>query len=41
MNNTELIQAAYWAGFEPSADELTEEQLFNEAEQYLFCLAFE
>lgn len=31
----EVIEAAYWAGFEPSNENLTAEQLFAEAQEYL------
>ena len=30
-----IIEAAYMAGFEPSSDNLTTEELFNEAQAYL------
>lgn len=31
----EIIEGAYLAGFEPSNEELTAEQLFAEAQEYL------
>lgn len=30
-----IIEAAFWAGFEPSADDLTEVALYEEAKSYL------
>lgn len=30
-----IIEAAYLSGFEPSADDLTEERLLEEAENFL------
>lgn len=38
MNKQETIEAAYLAGFEPSTDNLSEQELFSEAMQYLLCL---
>lgn len=32
---TQIIEAAYLSGFEPSSDDLTTEALFAEAEAYL------
>ena len=34
----QVIEAAYLAGFEPSADDLTVEALFQEANEYLHSL---
>lgn len=34
----QIIEAAYLAGFEPSADDLTAEALFQEANEYLLSL---
>lgn len=31
-----IIQGAFYAGFEPSSDDLSDAQLFIEAENYLF-----
>jgi len=31
----EVIEAAYWAGFEPSSDSLTLNALFTEAQNFL------
>lgn len=31
-----VIEGAYWAGFEPSSDNLTAEALLAEARQFLF-----
>lgn len=31
-----IIEGAYLQGFEPSADNLTEERIFKEAEQYIY-----
>lgn len=36
-----IIQGAFYAGFEPSSDDLTDEALFSEAEQYLFNIKFQ
>ena len=36
-----IIQGAFYAGFEPSSDDLTDEALFREAEQYLFNIQFQ
>lgn len=30
-----IIEAAFWAGFEPSSDDLTEAALYEEAKAYL------
>lgn len=38
---TQFIEAAYLAGFEPISDDLTDEALFSEAEQYLFNIKFQ
>lgn len=38
---TAIIEGAYLAGFEPSTDDLTGEQLFEEAENYLFNIQFQ
>lgn len=35
----QIIEAAYMAGFEPSSDNLTAEELFNEAQAYLIDLS--
>lgn len=32
----QIIEGAYWAGFEPSSDSLTAEALLAEARQFLF-----
>lgn len=32
---TSIIEAAFWAGFEPSSEDLTFEALYAEAEEYL------
>ena len=37
MNKQETIEAAYLAGFEPSADNLTEHEIFAEAQAHLLC----
>lgn len=34
-NMISIIEAAFWAGFEPSSDDLTLEALYAEAEEYL------
>lgn len=34
-NMNSIIEAAFWAGFEPSSDDLTFEALYAEAEEYL------
>lgn len=34
-NMTSIIEAAFWAGFEPSSEDLTFEALYAEAEEYL------
>lgn len=34
-NMTDIIEAAYLTGFEPSADDLTETALYEEAVQFL------
>lgn len=31
----DIIEAAFWAGFEPSSDDLTEAALYEEAIQFL------
>lgn len=36
-----IIQGAFCVGFEPSSDDLTDEALFSEAEQYLFNIKFQ
>ena len=36
-----IIQGAFYAGFEPSSDDLTDESLFREAELYLFNIQFQ
>lgn len=36
---TKIIEAAYMAGFEPSSDNLTAEELYNEALAYLTNLS--
>ena len=36
MGAMEIIENAYLAGFEPSNENLTTEQLFAEAQEYLF-----
>ena len=36
-----IIQGAFYAGFEPSSDDLLDTQLFLEAEQYLFDIQFQ
>lgn len=36
-----IIQGAFYAGFEPSSDDLSDEALFSEAEQYLFNIQFQ
>lgn len=35
MIDEKIIQGAFLAGFEPSEDNLTAEQLFTEAEEFL------
>lgn len=32
----QIIEGAYLSGFSPSGDNLTDEQLFAEAQEYLF-----
>lgn len=34
-NMNSIIEAAFWAGFEPSSDDLTEAALYEEAKEYL------
>lgn len=34
----QIIEAAYLAGFEPSADDLTAEALYQEANEFLLSL---
>ena len=34
-NMNSIIEAAFWAGFEPSSDDLTETALYEEAKAYL------
>ena len=36
-----IIHGAFYAGFEPSSDDLTDEALFSEAEQYLCNIQFQ
>ena len=36
-----IIQGAFYAGFEPSSDDLSDAQLFIEAEQFLFDIQFQ
>lgn len=36
MAQTELIQAAYLMGFEPSSDDLTGAALYNEAVDFIY-----
>lgn len=36
MRTKEIIEGAYLAGFESSYEDLTTEQLFAEAQEYLF-----
>ena len=36
-----VIQGAFYAGFEPSSDDLSDAQLFIEAEQFLFDIQFQ
>lgn len=36
---TQTIEAAYMAGFEPSSDNLTAQELYNEALSYLTDLS--
>ena len=36
-----IIQGAFYAGFEPSSDDLSDAQLFIEAENYLFNIQFQ
>ncbi len=40
INSYNVIEAAYLSGFEPSADDLTEAALFEEAQAYLMKLNF-
>lgn len=35
----QIIEAAYMAGFEPSSEDLTAEELFNEAHSFLTNLS--
>jgi len=41
MTMEAIIEGAYLAGFEPSADGLTTEALFVEAEDYLIRISFQ
>lgn len=34
-NMNSIIEAAFWAGFEPSSEDLTETALYEEAKAYL------
>ena len=36
-----IIQGAFYAGFEPSSDDLADAQLFIEAEEFLFNIQFQ
>lgn len=36
-----IIQGAFYAGFEPSSDDLSDAQLFIEAEEFLFNIQFQ
>ena len=36
MIDNELIEAAYLSGFEPSSDSLTPDELFEEAQGFLY-----
>ena len=36
-----IIQGAFYAGFEPSSDDLSDALLFIEAEQFLFDIQFQ
>lgn len=36
MNTEEIIQAAVFMGYEPSAEDLNSEDLLTEAEAYIF-----
>lgn len=36
-----IIQGAFYAGFEPSSDDLSDAQLFIEAEHFLFDIQFQ
>lgn len=36
-----IIQGAFYAGFESSSDDLSDAQLFIEAEDYLFNIQFQ
>ena len=36
-----IIQGAFYVGFEPSSDDLSDSQLFIEAEQFLFDMQFQ
>ena len=36
-----IIQGAFYAGFDPSSDDLSDAQLFIEAEQFLFDIQFQ
>ena len=33
---TQIIEAAYLSGFEPSSDNLSTEEIYEQAEKYLF-----
>lgn len=35
MTDQSIIEAAFWAGFEPSSDSLTAQALYEAAEEYL------
>ena len=36
-----IIQGAFYAGFEPSSDDLSDAQLYIEAEEFLFNIQFQ
>lgn len=40
MTDNAIIEGAYLAGFEPSNDNLTAEDLLREAEGYLYTITF-
>ncbi len=40
ITDNAIIEAAYWAGFEPSNDNLTGEDLLKEASDFLFTIIF-
>ena len=40
MIQNSIIEAAYLAGFEPSSDNLSAAALFEEAQDYLYNMAF-